>query len=110
MDIERVTGLPIDQLLDITACVAPLLDHDEVAAWTSLNLFESVIVTTLYLRQNQIEDFIAAIFGRLTSDRLAATDGPRGADRGRTGRPEARSDRGHPTGHGPRRRNADPDQ
>ena len=57
-----MTGLPIDQLLDITACVAPLLDHDEVAAWTSLDLFESVVVTTLYLRQNGTEDFIAAIF------------------------------------------------
>lgn len=62
VDIERMTGLPIDQLLDLTACVAPLLSHEEVAAWTSLDLFESVVVTTLYLRQNQTEDFIAAIF------------------------------------------------
>ena len=62
VDIERMTGLPIDQLLDVTACVAPLLDPDKVAAWTALNLFDSVVVTTLYLRQNATEDFIAAIF------------------------------------------------
>lgn len=57
-----MTGLPIDQLLDVTACVAPLLDREEVAAWTSLDLFESVVVTAAYLRQNATEDFIAAIF------------------------------------------------
>lgn len=57
-----MTGLPIDQLLDVTACVAPLLDPDKVAAWTALDLFESIVVTTLYLRQNATEDFIAAIF------------------------------------------------
>lgn len=57
-----MTGLPIDQLLDLTVCVAPLLDHDEVAGWTSLDLFESVVVTTLYLRQDLTEDCIGAIF------------------------------------------------
>jgi hypothetical protein len=57
-----MTGLPIDQLLDVTVCVAPLLDREEVAAWTSLDLFESVVVTAAYLRQNATEDFIAAIF------------------------------------------------
>ena len=62
VDIEPMTGLPIDQLLDLTTCMAPLLNHEEVAAWTSLDLFESVVVTALYLRQNQTEDFIAAIF------------------------------------------------
>lgn len=34
----------------------------QLAAWMSFDLFESVIVTTLYLRQNATEDFIAAIF------------------------------------------------
>lgn len=42
--------------------MAPLLDPDKVAAWTAPDLFECVVVTTLYLRQNATEDFIAAIF------------------------------------------------
>ena len=62
MDIERMTGLPTDQLLDITAGVAAVLDPDEVAGWSALDLFESVLVTVTYLRQNATEDFLAAIF------------------------------------------------
>lgn len=50
-DIVRTTGLPIDQLIDITACAAPLLDHDEVAAWTSSDLLESVVVREPMARQ-----------------------------------------------------------
>lgn len=57
-----MTGLPTDQLLDITTGVAAALDPDEVAGWTALDLFESVLVTVCYLRQNATEDFLAAIF------------------------------------------------
>ena len=74
-----MAGLPIDQLLDVTACVVPLLDRDEVAAWTSLDYFESVIVTTLDPRQHQTEDFIAANFDvsqATISRRRAALEGP----------------------------------
>lgn len=61
VDYERMTGLPIDQLLDITASVAPLLNADEVACWTGPDLFESVVAMVTYARQNATEDFISAI-------------------------------------------------
>ena len=74
-----MTGLPIDQLLDVTACVVPLLDAVEVAAWTALDLFESVVAVAVYLRQNATEDFIAAIFDvsqATVSRRRTALEGP----------------------------------
>ena len=61
VDIERMTGLPIAQLLDVTVCGVPLLAPEQVAAWTTLDP-GSVVVTTLYLRQTATEDFVAAIF------------------------------------------------
>lgn len=56
-----MTGLSTDQLLDLTARVAPLLDSGVVAAWTSLDLFESIVATVTYLRHDPTEDFLAAI-------------------------------------------------
>lgn len=41
---SSVTGLPVDQLLDVTPCVAPLLDANEVAGAEALDLLESVVV------------------------------------------------------------------
>ncbi len=57
-----MTGLPADQLLGATAGVAAVLDPDEVAAWSALDLFDSVLVTVTSLRRNTTEDFLAAIF------------------------------------------------
>lgn len=57
-----MTGLLTDQLVDLTASVATLLDPDTVAGWTALNLFDSVLVAVTYVRQNATEEFLAAIF------------------------------------------------
>lgn len=62
VDIERVTRLPMDQLLDLTVCVGPLLDRDEVAGgrrWTCSSRSSSC---RTYLRQDLTEDCIVAVF------------------------------------------------
>lgn len=61
VDIERMTDLPTDQLLDVTAGVATKLKPGEATGWTALDLFMSVVATVAYLRQNATETFLAAI-------------------------------------------------
>lgn len=57
-----MTDLTFDQLLDVTECVVPLIKPETLAGLEALTLFESVVVTVAYLRQNATEDFLGAIF------------------------------------------------
>ena len=94
VDIERMTGLPIDQLLDVTACAwrrySTVTRSRRGRPWTSSS---PSIVTVLYLRQNQTEDFIAAIFDVSQATVLPPADNPRDEDRGCVGGPETRPGR-----------------
>lgn len=62
MGADRITELTFDLLPVVTECVAPLIAPSALDGLEAFTLFESVVVTVVYVRQNATEDFLGAVF------------------------------------------------